>query len=661
MASSKNRSLRSVDIPPVSIPAVAAMVVALLLAGPSIAQTSETTPSPSALKKLSMEELMDMDVTSVSKKPEPYSQAPAAIAVVTGDAIRRSGASSIPEALRLADNLDVAQQNSHDWSISSRGFNAGLANKLLVLMDGRTIYTPLYSGVFWYQKDTLLADLDRIEVVSGPGGTLWGANAVNGVINIVSKGAKDTQGFHVEAGGGTSFQDFAGIRYGGTLDPDVHFRVYGKYFDRGNEAFAAGNDASDAWRMGQGGFRLDLEGGEGAPDKLTLQGDLYDSHLNIPAVNRVNASGGNILARWSRILSDDAGLSLQAYYDRTCLASPTGGYTFKDDLDTVDLDFQHHFSLDGGNRFGWGLAYRFTHDVIGPTPALTFLPPVLDHHLFSCFLQDEVLLLKDFSLILGTKLEHNDYTRFEVEPSARVKWIASDDQTLWAAVSRAVRMPSRIDRDLVAPNSTTPTLTGGRDFKSETLIAYELGYRAQPVAEISVSLSAFYNFYDDLRSIGPVAGVTVIQNGVEGQTYGGELATDYQVFEGWRLHAGYALIKEKMQVKAGQNDVSNALGNTADPENRVFLRSSTDLPEGLALDLAWRWVDKRPIASGGMVGVVPDYLEMDARLGWSPVKNLELSIVGRNLLHDHHPEYGFPTPARVEIKRGVYGKLACQF
>jgi len=606
-------------------------------------------------------------VTSVSKSPEKLSEAASAIQVITGDDIRRSGASSIPEALRLADNLDVAQQNSHDWSISARGFNAGLANKLLVLMDGRAIYTPLFSGVFWNVQDYLLEDIDRIEVISGPGGTLWGANAVNGVINITSKSAKDTQGLYMEAGGGTWLQDFAGVRYGGILASNVYFRVYGKYFDRGNEVFANGHDASDSWRMGQGGFRIDAE--PSAQNKFTLQGDLYGSDVNVPTGGDGKASGGNILGRWTRVFSDDADATLQLYYDRTHLHDPISNQfgtakILMDDLDTYDLDFQNHFRLGERNRFVWGLGYRFTHDVVGQAQNLAFVPTPFDRNLFSGFAQDEIMLMKNLFFTLGTKVEHNDYTGFEFEPSARLAWTPTEQQTIWAAVSRAVRTPSRVDRDIREPVSPPFILAGESSFISETLIAYELGYRAQLGPKISTSISAFYNDYDHVRSLS-FTPTTIIPlffaNNLEGETYGFEFSANYQILEWWRLHAGYDLLKEHIRVKPGQADINHAHNETADPENQFSLRSSMDLPANLELDAGLRWVGTLHNNNGATLGTVPSYFELDVRLGWRPTKNLELSIVGQNLLHDHHAEYGFPSPAREEIERSVYGKVTWQF
>jgi iron complex outermembrane receptor protein len=645
------------------------------------AQETTPAPGPEVYKKMSLEQLMNLDVTSVAKEPQPYAQAPAAIQVITGDQINRSGASSLPEALRLADNLDIAQKNSHDWAISARGFNTALGNKLLVLMDGRSVYTPLYSGVFWDVQDYLLQDIDRIEVISGPGGTLWGANAVNGVINITTKSAKDTQGVYVEGGGGSQLQDFGGVRYGGTLGSNVFFRVYGKYFDQDNEVFGNGKDASDSWNMGRGGFRMDAE--PSSKDTFTLQGDYYAGHEGITTGGRANVSGGNALGRWSHVFSEDSDMSLQLYYDRTHLLDPVPAYvigtltlapagTLTDDLDTYDVDFQHHFHLGRRNNVIWGLGYRFTHEVDDNAPALTFVPPTLDRNLFSGFVQDEILLWDDLFFTLGTKLEHNDYTGFEVEPSARLKWNVTPKQMIWAAVSRAVRTPSRIDRDLQEPGPSAPLTIlegGGSGFRSETVIAYELGYRAQLTPKLNTSLSAFYNDYNDLRStttnkVLDAFGLPFpyyFQNNLEGDTYGFELTANYQLLDWWRLHGGYDLLKEDIRVKPGKSDINDALNETADPQQQFSIRSSMDLPENINLDAGLRWVDRLENNSGSTVGTVPSYFELDARLAWRPVKNIELSVVGQNLLHDHHPEYGFPSPTREEIARSVYGKVSWQF
>jgi iron complex outermembrane receptor protein len=651
------------------LPQTMAGLALLVLASHAMAQTTDVAAvSPTTLKKMSLEELTNVQVTSVSRHPEKLSEAASAIQVITAEDIYRSGATSIPQALRLADNLDVAQMNSHDWAISARGFNTALANKLLVLIDGRTVYTPLFSGVFWNVQDYLLEDIDRIEVISGPGGTLWGANAVNGVINIITKSAKDTQGGYLEGGAGSQLRDFAGVRYGGTLAPNVHFRVYGKYFDRDNEVFASSSDAPDAWRMRQGGFRIDAE--PSLQNAFTLQGDVYGSDVNVPAGGLGHASGSNILGRWSHVFAEGSDMSLQLYYDRTHLHDPISNQfgiakILTDDLDTYDVDFQRRFRLGERQSVVWGLGYRLTRDEVGQAENLAFLPAHLEQSLYSGFVQDEIALRKDLSLTLGTKLEHNDYTGFEVEPSVRLQWNLADRQMLWAAVSRAVRTPSRVDRDVSEPAPAFPPviLAGNPDFTSEKLVAYELGYRAQFGSGLSGSLSAFYNDYDDLRSLGftPVTVVPLFfQNNLEGHAYGVELSLNYQLQPWWRLHGSYDPIREDIRVKPGQFDLNKAHNETADPNQRASLRSSMDLRDDMELDATLRWVDSRDTNSSANIVTVPSYVEMDVRLGWRPTEKIELSLVGQNLLHDHHPEY-FSEPTRVEIQRSMYAKFTWHF
>ncbi len=631
-------------------------------------------PSVGALKQMSLEQLMNLEVTSVSKQPEKLLEAPAAIQVVTGDDIRRFGASSLPEALQLAGNLDVAQKNSHDWAIGARGFNTALDNKLLVLRDGRTLYTPLFSGVFWDVQNYLLEDIDRIEVISGPGGTLWGANAVNGVINITSKSAQDTQGLYVEGGGGSELEGDAAARYGGQLAPGVYYRVYGMYEDRGTERLPSGSDAADSWRMGQGGFRLDS--GVGSPDTLTVQGDSYRGDEAIPTGGTAEVSGDNLLGRWGHDFSADSHLSVQAYYDHTYLADPIPAATLgtlalapagilTDGLDTYDLDLEHHFSAGERHHLVWGLGYRFTRDQLVGAPGLTFLPTTLGQKLYSGFAQDEVTLQRDLFLTVGTKVEHNDYTGYEVEPNVRLRWELSPRQMAWAAVSRAVRAPSRTDRDLVeAAPPRIALLKGSPNFISETVVAYELGYRAQLGSAVTAAASAFYNDYNDVRSTSFTPRTILpffFANNLEGETRGLELSGSYQALAWWQLRASYDLLEEKLGVKPGQSDINAALNETSDPEHQCSLSSSMDLPGSVTLDGRFRWVDTLHDNSGATPGSVPAYCELNVRLGWHPTPRLELALVGQNLLHAQHPEYGFPSPTREEIARTLYGKAIWRY
>lgn len=647
------------------------IVVVLVLPSDAYGQTTAgDTLSTSELKQLSLEDLMDIEVTSVSKHPEKLSETASAIQVITSDEIHRSGATSIPEALRLADNLDVAQNASSGWNISARGFNAAVGNKLLVLIDGRSVYTPLFSGVIWNMQGVLLNDIDRIEVISGPGGTLWGANAVNGVINIITKQAKESQGLYVETGGGSTLKDFGSVRYGGTLSPNVYFRAYGKYVNEGSQVVGSGTGASDSWNRGQGGFRIDDE--QSPRNQLALQGDIYTGETDLAPGKVGKAGGGNIVGRWIHKFSDENDMTLQMYYDRAHLADPFPSSLsipageLKDDLDTYDLDFQDRLQLGGWNRVVWGLGYRFTHDVVVDAPIVAFIPGTLNQKLFSVFVQDEITLYENLALTLGSKLEHNDYTGYEAEPNGRLQCNITDKQMIWGAVSRAVRAPSRYDRDLYQPDPqyTYPYyLVGNSTFKSETVIAYELGYRARLSGNISGSLSAFYNNYDHLRSLNYAIvppGVLDIfyENNLRAATKGLEFAGDYEVTDRWRVHLGYDLLKEDVYVVSGTVDLDSARNETADPQQQIFLRSSMNLPHEVELDAAVRGIDMLHNNNGSTIGTIPGYFELDVRLGWHPLETVELSVVGQNLLHKRHPEYGFPSPAREEIERSVYGKLS---
>ncbi|MGH8543625.1 MAG: TonB-dependent receptor domain-containing protein [Gammaproteobacteria bacterium] len=644
------------------------LCVSLLALASVNCRAGETAPATNVpaesgvaqLKKLSLEELMDIEVTSVSKHPERLSETPSAIQVITQEDIRRSGATRLPEALRLASNLEVAQIDSRRWAISARGFNSPFSNKLLVLIDGRTVYTPLFAGVRWEVQDTLLEDIDRIEVISGPGATLWGANAVNGVINIITKDAKDTQGAVLAGGGGAELRGFGGMRYGGALTPNLRYRVYGKYFDRDGTVLPDGRDASDDWHMGQGGFRMDWDASES--NVFTVQGDGYDGRISQAGADEIEVSGANVIGRWSHTFSQDSDLQLQLYYDRTHRNDPR---TISEDLDTYDVDFQHRFPLGERHDIVWGLGYRLIENDVSNSPFVAFLPPQVSRQWFSGFVQDEIALVKDrVHLTLGTKIEHNDYTGFEFQPSGRLAWRLSERQTLWSAISRAVRTPSRIDRELfLRSDDPDRRIDGGPDFDSEELLAYELGYRVQPFSRLALSLAAYYNDYDDLRSRETrPADVVELANGLEGESYGAELTADYRVTDWWRLQAGYTELRIDLRPKPGSTATTSNESN--DSKHHFSLRSSLDLPDHWELDAAFRYVSRIDNQQ------VPAYGELDVRLGWRPSPELEFSIVGQNLLHDDHAEFGALLTRReiergmithAEIERGVFAKVLWRF
>jgi len=635
--------------------AAAFLAIAAVCAAVAQDATTDTDRGPSVkkLKQMSLDELMDVEVTSVSKRPEKLFETASAIQVVTGDEIRRAGATSLAEALRLASNLEVAQINSQQWAISARGFNNASANKLLVLMDGRTLYSPLHAAVFWDVQDTLLEDVDRIEVISGPGATQWGANAVNGVINITTKSAKDTQGLLVEGGGGSKLNGFGGVRYGGTFASGVHYRIYGKYFNRDSTRFGDGRDGANNWEMKQGGFRVDWDAD--ANNLVTLQGDFYDGHVGQPGTADISVSGGNLLGRWTRTLEGKSSISLQWYSDHTHRRIPG---TFAEDLDTHDIDFQHRLTLGDRHDVLWGAGYRLIDDrQHNDYPLLAFLPAHVRRQWFNVFLQDEIALVKDRLLFTsGAKLEHNFYTGYELQPSARLAWLINKEQTAWAAVSRAVRTPSRIDSEFYSPRDPPFTfLQGNPHFVSEELIAYELGYRVQFRSELSVGLALFYQDYDHLRSIERVNSATpfpiFLGNLQMGKSTGVELTADYRATDTWRLHASYTQLHLDLHSKPGSTDAAPV---DTDPEHQFSLRSSLDLPGHFEFDAVYRLVARLTSSR------VPAYDEVDVRLGWSPSPALEFSLVGQNLLRPSHAEFN-ATPSRQLIARNIYGKFTWRY
>ncbi|MEO6567833.1 MAG: TonB-dependent receptor [Opitutaceae bacterium] len=611
-------------------------------------------PPPNALKNLTIDQLMDIDVTSVSKRPERLFETPSAIQVITGDDIRRSGATSIPEALRLASNLEVAQIDSRQWAITARGFNNVFADKMLVLIDGRSIYTPLYAGVYWDVQDTLLVDLDRIEVISGPGGTQWGANAVDGVINITTKSAKDTQGGVLLGGLGTELRDSAGLRYGGRLAPGVYYRVYGKYFDRGDSVRPNGSRSNDAWRTIQGGFRVDWD--PVASNAFTFQGDAYNGSIGQVGPDNIRVNGVNVLGRWTRTLAQDADLKLQVYFDRTHRRIPG---SFTQDLNTMDFDFQHRFPVGTTHDLVWGVGYRVVADDIVNTPANAFLPPRVTRELFSMFAQDKITLSKDRLMVtLGTKIEHDGYTGFEFEPSARAAWTPDKQNTVWLAVSRGVRTPSRVDRDLFSPATPPYRVAGGSHVVSEKLIAYELGYRVQLDPRFLLSLASFYNDYDDLRSLEPLnpprAFPVQTSSGLRGRSVGAELTAEWRATPTWRVRAGYTELRVHSEPQEGVRDRSTRDSIVRDPNHQFHLRSLWDLSAKWECDAEFRYVS--PITNQ----TVPGYSEADLRVSWNPSATWEISVTGQNLLHNHHPEFNSPG-SRREIERSIYTKASWRF
>lgn len=594
------------------------------------------TPQPAGgLTDLSLEQLSDLQVTSVSRSAQSVGEAPAAIFVITSDDIVRAGLRSIPGALRLAPNLQVARLDSAAYGITARGFNqsSGTANKMLVLMDGRAVYTPLFSGVFWDEQNALMEDLDRIEVISGPGGTLWGSNAVNGVINIVSRDAHETTGVLASAGLSDTSQAL-GLRYGARFGDSGAFRIYGLGLRR------AVNEPNE-WRNIQGGFRADW--GD-AQDTLTLQGDIYGGEADRLAGQEsgTSISGANLLGRWSRRFSDDSDVQVQTYIDRTRRRISSG---ISADVEAAAIDAQYNISPVPAHDIVLGAGARVTSDIFTPGPGTSFLDPAKKTlHTYNAFAQDTLALSPTLSLIAGLKLEDNSYTGLEYMPSARLAWRADANVLVWGAISRAVRTPSRVDTELV----NSGVLSGGPDFMSETLVAYELGYRAQPSARFWYSVSTYFNVYDDLRTLeatGPAVFPLAIRNGMHGETYGLEAWGSYALTNWWRLNGGVALLRKELKLDAGSADIAGVGFAGNDPGAQVTLRSLMDLGQRTQFDLSMRYVDELPSPH------VPSYVAVDARIGYRLTDQLELSITGYNLSDEEHVEFINPSlPARASSR-----------
>ncbi len=631
--------------------AATGMIVFLLLSGSASAQDS--ADAVTTLKRLSLEDLLDIEVTLLSKNPQKLSEIPSAIQVITGEDIRRSGATRLPEALRLAGNLMVAQSNSHDWAITARGFNGAplsnntLSNKLLVMIDGRTVYSPLFGGVFWDVQQVVLEDVDRIEIISGPGGTLWGANAVNGVINIITKSAKETKGIYATVAAGNYSSLLATLRYGGRIGPKLSYRIYGKHSSYGNTTFDTGFSANDAWKQSQGGFRIDYDAS--AKDALMVSGDFYagvQGSMETPGrqadVKSTRVDGQHVLGRWVHSFSASSSLKLQAYVDRTWRDFPQSD--FKDELRTYDIDLQHGFALGRRHQILWGLAYRMIDDEASNAPDLSFTPAERTLQLFTGFIQDQISLIpRKLDLTLGTKLLYNDYSQTDYQPSARLAYTVSPRHTLWGAVSRAVRTPTRFDVDLIP---------SGKGFASEKQIAYEAGYRGQLSEKLSVSFGAFLSDYYQLRSINNDPGPPqrlVFANDQEGHAAGVELSGNYWYSDKWRLRGAYTLFDKSIYATSNAVVPGSQEFEGIDPRHQFLVQSILDLPAGFETDLVLRYVSR--LYRTGLTAEVPAYFGLDVRLA-KRIKWFELSLVGQNLLQDKHVEFG-----SLQIPRNIYARL----
>jgi iron complex outermembrane receptor protein len=626
------------------------VALALLFGGgPLRGQVVPALTAASELKHMPVEELLQQEIFSVSRRPESLAAAASNVFYLAADSDAATGATSLPELLRLAPNLFVAQASSWGWGIDARGFlraNAS-ANKLLVLVDGRSVYSPLYSNVFWDSTDVFLPDMESIEVISGPAGSNWGANAVNGVINIQSKPATETVGGLAQFAGGTNGTQFA-LRQGWRLGRDAALRFYVKRNDRTSSYSGAGvDDDADAWHSTQAGFRADW----GTPEAgaFTLQGDGFSGRFDTPGQPPLKDDGANLLLKWSRQLAPDTQLWVRAYYDY--VKRDTSG-ALMETTHTADLEFQYEKSWDSGRKFLFGGNFRHIGDLADHSaPLFAILPAHLWYNVVSAFGQYETdLANRALRLTAGLRIEHNYFSGWEYQPSVRLAW-RREKQTAWVALSRATRIPSRLETGFYFPAEPPYITAGGPDFTSEILRAYEIGWRTQLVPQAALTATVFYHDYDRLRSIETAQLPLVQANGVEGRSAGAELFLDYDVTPMWRLRFGGFYVDQDTRVMPGHTDASGGLGEESFPRYQLVLRSNFRLNRKTDLWLSLRHVDDVPASEDGG-GVVPAYTELDANLRWRIRPDLEMSLTGRNLLQPSHPEIGGQN-VRREIPRSV--------
>ena len=665
-------------------PKAALFCFALGLAAPPGAQATELEN----YLDLDLQDLLAIEVMSASKNLQELREVAAAIHVITAEDIRRSGASNFADLLRNVPGMNVAQLDAHQWAISARGFSSFRANKLLVLIDGRSIYTPLYGGVFWDVQDTLLEDIDRIEIIRGPGGSLWGANAVNGVINIITRRADETHGKLLIGGIGNEQRQLA-MRHGAAAGEDTHYRVYAKLRRTENSRETNNTEAWDGTTFGQVGFRIDHTPANA--DQWTLQGDAYRGKDNYATVlygitapyagstdDYEHTRGFNLLGRWTRPLADGASLALQAYYDYTWRSSQI----FSEYRHIFDLELQHSLAPIGAHKLTWGASYRLVSDAVENSFVIDINPTKRSDHLFTTFIQDEIELRERLTLTLGSKLEHNAYTGVEIQPSARLAWMPDDHHTLWTSISRAVHTPTRFEHDATisvvvppSPPATLPTViafSGNRGVDSEELVAYEAGLRSRWSNSLTTDIALFYNDYDKLRGVDAASALCMpsatpppcltpgdthllIDNPSlyhsSGRAYGVELSANWQLTDDWSLIGNYNYLR--FDVDAFNAPTGDMINIGTQPQHTANLTARGDLAYNTELDLSLRYVAQLEEKA------IPGYIGLDLRLAWQPRPGLELSLVGRNLLDPSHPETTDATinsPA-TEVERSVYAQL----
>ena len=659
--------------------------IAMLLLLPFPAWPQATPPD---LTSLSLEDLMNTKVTSASKTEQRISRTASAIFVITAADISRSGATNIPDLLRMVPGVDVAQINANTWAISARGLNGRFSNELLVMVDGRNVYTPTFGGVLWDTLDLPLEDIERIEVIRGPGAAVWGANAVNGVINIITKKAAETHGGMLVAGAGNLDRGFGTAQYGGGLGKNTNYRVFTKYLNQYRLPAAGGAVGFDGWHLLRGGFRTDSH--LSRKDNLMVEGDLYTGQENSPATFlpsvtspglqnidvEVPLSGGFLSSTWDHAVSARSDTRLQISFDR---------YKRNDILtearNTVAVEFQHHFVWGDRQDIVWGGGYRYTASDTRGNLTASFIPPDLNMQIFSAFFQDEVALVPNrLYVTLGSKLEHNLYSGFNWMPSARVSWTPSTRQMFWAAISRAERTPAESDAAVRANVGGFPgpggspvllAFVGNPNFENEGATAHEAGYRTTIGRNLSIDVATFYTTYDDQQTTEPAAAFfenspapahTVLpftfQNLMHGEGHGVEIAANWKVTDRWRLSPGYAFEQIHMHLEAPSQDPSGAFDDEGtNPVHSAQLRSHVDLRHGISWDVSGYFVDR--LKSGG----APAYTRLDTGLTWRWTEALSMTVVGQDLWKDRHVEFVDDAGAvrSTLIKRSIYGKLTWQF
>jgi iron complex outermembrane recepter protein len=641
------------------------------------------------LTTLQIEDLMNVDVTSASKKAQKLSQVPAAIFVITKEEIHRSGANNIPDLLRMVPGLDVAQLTPSVWAISARGFNGQFSNILLVLIDGRTVYTPTFSGVFWDAQDVPLDSIERIEIVRGPGAAIWGSNAVNGVINIVTKSARDMQQGMTTATGGTLEHLSGMVGYGGLMGGKAAYRVFADGFEMGSYVTPDHQDGKNDWHRFHGGFRVDTE--LPGTDSLTVEGEavrgnggeLFPSIVSIsPPVDETLAhraifSGWSVLARWRRTSTLRSESSVQVYFDRSNRNDGTTGFG----LNTVDLDFQHRSHWGRRQDLVWGLGFRSNSDELRPTLRLSFSPPTLTTRIFSSFVQDEITIRPGrLYATLGTKLEHEYYNGFNVQPTARIAWTPDDRDTVWAAISGAQSTPSRGNTAIRLNFAVLPgpdnfpaliSIFGNPKYKNQRLTATEAGYRKQVSTVVSFDVAAFFNQYRDLTSEEPGSPVleadpppehllipTYIGNGLRGETHGIETFANVKLASRWTLSPGFTFLTMHLHPDAGSMDVTTGpMTQGSSPNQQAQLRSQVNLPRH------WQWTTSAYFVGRLADPKIPAYTRLDTNLAWQFSDRISLGLVGQNLLQSLHQEYaGIVVTATASlVRRSAYARLTWRF